>query len=145
MTAKELGDELGQPALAIGRIRKRLCGKSGGDIPDNEAEAIREYYDLLESSETKEELAEAIKPQFVFGVVTYAKESSRRVEVRIKPNLERAIALMPIGVKPDRILLKTIKLEVIEYEGQKHYRCASLAGRVWANGPEPTRKQSRSF
>lgn len=133
MTAKDLGLELKQTASMIGRTRKRLCGTSGGDISEEEVDILKEYFNTIESKETRKELEELVKPQFVFGIVTYVRDNHRRVEVRIKPNLERAVALMPIGIDLKKLILKTIKLEVIDYEGVRYYRSEFLSGRAWKN------------
>jgi hypothetical protein len=130
MKCKELGNKYDVSPTQVGKLRKRLFPDGGGDLTAEEVEVLSEYFENLESLEERKAMEAAIQPHFVDAIITYIREGQRRAEVRVQPDNDRAIALLSCKATK-RMLLKPIKLEEIEYEDEKFYRCAKLAGRAW--------------
>jgi hypothetical protein len=132
MKCKELADELELTAMQIGRTRRKLfpsCDKST-ELSDYEVDEIRLY---LGPQEIKEEETEPLGPQMLEGVVTYAMEGSRRIEVTIEEDGEfkRVPAFVPTQMNAKKLWLQRIPLECINYEGTNYYRHASLSDKTW--------------
>lgn len=138
MKCKDKAHEWKVTPMQIGRLRKQLFPKSeGGDLTDEEAAAIDAYFEELEELDTRKELEEAVKPQFVDAICSYAKEGRREVECKIRGEngrIETVYALIPTSSHPERLLGKPMKLEFIEYNDKKYYRHASLTNYAWPKG-----------
>ena len=118
--------------MHVGRIRKKLFPDSErGELTDEQVSAIREFIDETESQEARKEMEAAVEPVIRNAVVEIAKENNRRVQARLLPDMNRIMVLMPMGCDNRRFVRKPIKVEEVEYKDEKHYRHASLAGRVW--------------
>lgn len=131
MYCKDIAKKYDVTAMQVGRLRKKFFpDHDGGKLTNAEVEVLVDYFEGLDDLSERKKVEEAVKPKFVDGVITYIREGQRRAEVRTKPNLDRVIALLPSPARKD-MLLKPIKLEEVEYEDEKFYRCATLAGRAW--------------
>lgn len=132
MKCKDLAAEYEVSPMQVGRMRKKFFpDHKGGDLSDEEIDVLTEYYEELTSLETRNEIEESIKPVFVDGQISYVKEGYRRAEVFIPSQSRRVIAILPYKATK-QMERKFIKLEEIEYNGEKFYRDATLAGRAWA-------------
>lgn len=132
MKCKELGKKYDITAMQVGRTRKRFFPEhNGGELNDEEIDVLSEYFDGLTEIDERKAMEEAVKPKFVDATITYVKVGQRRVECHIRESKKRVIALMPSSGRKEMIL-RNIKLEEVEYEGDKFYRCATLAGRAWS-------------
>ena len=131
MKPKEIAQKYDVTPMQVGRLRKRFFPESkGGDLTEDEVAVVTEYYESLDDISEREAMEEAVKPTFVDGTITYVKEGQRRCEVHLRETKERVIVLMPYACNK-QMILKSIKVEEVEYNGQKYYRDASLAGRAW--------------
>jgi len=135
MKCKELAAEYGVTPMQVGRLRKQFAPDETGDIAAGTVELIRSYYDELEGVDTRKEMEEAVKPQFVDSICSYAQEGRNEVECRIMTDdgIEIIRALIPFTTNPLLLTFKPMKLEVIDYKGVEYYRHASLAGKAWSN------------
>lgn len=137
-TPKQLAEELGKHYLHIGKIRKYLF--PDGDpknITDDEAEVIREYVNGVEEKSFRQELEEAVKPQYVNAVVVYQKEGNRFCECALEETKERVVAWMPADYAEKNKILSRVKLETIEHNGKRYYRHSGFSAKAW----EPFYKQ----
>ena len=123
MKCKELAEELGVSAMEVGRVRAKL-NLPKGDIDEHGAEAIRGYYNPTEEEED-------FGPKFCWGVVTFAQEGSRQIEVTLADTFERVRAFVPLDFNAQNLWLQRIKLEYIDYENERHYRHAALTAKTW--------------
>lgn len=130
MKASELAQKYGVTAMQVGRRRKQFFPDGKGPLNDEEVEVLSSYYESLDDYAERKDMEEAVKPKFVDGMITFVKEGQRRCEVHLIDSRERVIALMPFAMKKEMVL-RPVKLEEIEYEEEKFYRDASLAGRAW--------------
>jgi len=131
MKCKDIAIKYEVTPMQVGRTRKRFFpDHKGGELSDEEVAVLTEYYEGMEELDERQAMEEAVKPQFVDAMITFVKEGQRRVEVHLRESKERAIALLPYPARKDMVL-KPIKLEQIEYNGDLYYRDAALAGRAW--------------
>ena len=131
MRCKNIAIKYEVTPMQVGRTRKRFFpDHNGGELSQEEVAVLTEYYEGMEELDERKAMEEAIKPQFVDAIITFVKEGKRQVEVHLRESKKRAIALLPYPARKDMVL-KPVKLEEIEYNGQRYYRDASLAGRAW--------------
>ena len=135
MKCKELAAEYGVTPMQVGRLRKRFAPEETGDVSIETAALIRSYYDDLEDIETRKEMEEAVKPQFIEAICSYAQAGRNEIECKIREgdDIFTVRALIPFSSDPLMLRGKIMKLEVIEYKDVKYYRHASLAGKAWSN------------
>ena len=131
MKCKELAEELELTAMQIGRTRRKLfpeCDKAT-ELTEVEVDAIKDY--LLPEPE---EDVEPIGPQLTEGVVTFAREGSRRIEVKVEENGSYKVvpAFVPTQMNAKKLWLKRIPLEYIDYDGNRYYRHAELSTKTWS-------------
>ena len=132
MKPSKLAKKLDITPMHVGRLRKQLFPNAPkGDLTDEQAQAIREFIDETESQESRKEMEEALQPVIKNAIVEIAKDNNRRVQAKLLPDMTKIMVLMPMGCDPRRFLRKPIKVEEVEYQDEKYYRHASLAGRVW--------------
>lgn len=133
MKCKELAAEYNVTPMQVGRLRKRLFHDcEGSEVTDEQALAIREYFD--ESIDERESMSELVKPRFVDAFCTYAQKGRQEVECEIRISegqVEKVRALIPFKADSMTLHFRPMRLEVIEYEGEKFYRHESLAGKAW--------------
>ena len=138
MRCKDIADEYAVTAMQVGRLRKRLFpDHKGGELSEDEINAITEYYESLEDIDTRKEMEKAVESRYVIGYVSYVQRGRREVECRIRGannSIETIYALIPTGVDPASILGTTIKLETIDHNDKQYYRHASLANVAWPTG-----------
>jgi hypothetical protein len=134
MKCKTLAEEYGVTAMSIGRLRKQFAPDESGDLSAESVEFIRSYFTELESDDTAKEMEEAIKPQFVDSVCSYTQEGRHEVECKIREinEIVTVRALIPFSKNVFSYQGRPMRLEVIEHEGVKYYRHASLAGMAWS-------------
>ena len=135
MKCKTLAKECNVTAMQIGRMRKQFAPNETGDLSEDSVEFIRSYFRELESDETAAEMQEAVKPQFVDSVCSYTQEGRHEVECKFMDGKEIRIvrALIPYASASSQLQGKPMRLEVIDHEGVKYYRHASLAGKAWSH------------
>ena len=135
MKCKTLAKECNVTAMQIGRMRKQFAPNEIGDLSEDSVEFIRSYFRELESDETAAEMQEALKPQFVDSVCSYTQEGRHEVECKFMDGKEIRIvrALIPYASASSQLQGKPMRLEVIDHEGVKYYRHASLAGKAWSH------------
>jgi hypothetical protein len=135
MKCKTLAKECNVTAMQIGRMRKQFAPNETGDLSEDSVEFIRSYFRELESDETAAEMQEALKPQFVDSVCSYTQEGRHEVECKFMDGKEIRIvrALIPYASASSQLQGKPMRLEVIDHEGVKYYRHASLAGKAWSH------------
>jgi len=124
MKPKELAEELGVTAMTIGKVRKKL-GLPKGDLSEAEADMIR--------SELGDDV-EDIGPKVIEATVTHCTEGDRRIGCGVIENGEKKFvsAFVPLNFDASKLWLRRIKLEYIDYEGQRYYRHIALADKTWA-------------
>ena len=134
MKCKTLAEEYGVTAMSIGRLRKQFAPDESGDLSAESVEFVRVYFAELQSDETTKEMEEAIKPQFVDSVCSYTQEGRHEVECKMREDGEiiTVRALIPFSKNVSMYQGKPMSLEVIDCEGIKYYRHASLAGMAWS-------------
>ena len=135
MKCRDIAAEYRVTPMQVGRLRKRFAPEETGDLTPETAAMIREYYDNLEDVETRKEIEEAVKPQFVDSICSYCQSGRNEVECKVKTETGILIvrALIPFLSDPMHLRGKPMKLEVIDYNGVEYYRHASLAGKAWSN------------
>ena len=135
MKCKELAAEYGVTPMQVGRLRKQFAPEETGDVTPETAEMIRNYFEEMEDIDTRKEMEEAVKPQFVDSICSYAQSGRNEVECKIREDdkIHTVRALIPFLSDPMQLRGKPMKLEVIEYKDVKYYRHASLAGKAWSN------------
>lgn len=135
MKCKTLAIEYKVLPMQIGRLRKKFAPNETGDISLESEALIREYFAELETTETRTEMEEAVKPQFVDSMCSYAQDGRNEVECKIQTEygIQTVRSLIPFASNPMLLRGKPMKLEVIEYKDVKYYRHASLAGKAWSN------------
>jgi len=135
MKCKTLAKECNVTAMQIGRMRKQFAPNEVGDLSGDSVEFIRSYFRELESDETAAEMREALKPQFVDSICSYTQEGRHEVECKFLVDKEIQIvrALIPHATASSQLQGKPMRLEVIDHEGVKYYRHASLAGKAWSH------------
>ena len=135
MKCKTLAKECNVTAMQIGRMRKQFAPNEIGDLSEDSVEFIRSYFRELESDETAAGMQEALKPQFVDSVCSYTQEGRHEVECKFMDGKEIRIvrALIPYASASSQLQGKPMRLEVIDHEGVKYYRHASLAGKAWSH------------
>lgn len=135
MKCKELAIQHRVTAMQIGKLRKQFAPDETGDVSPETASLIHSYFDELEDIDTRKEMEEAVKPQFVDSICSYAQEGRNEVECKLKINgkIHTVRSLIPFMDDPMQLRGKAMRLEVIEYKGVEYYRHASLAGKAWSN------------
>ena len=135
MKCKTLAKECNVTAMQIGRMRKQFAPNEVGDLSGDSVEFIRSYFRELESDETAAEMREALKSQFVDSICSYTQEGRHEVECKFLVDKEIQIvrALIPHATASSQLQGKPMRLEVIDHEGVKYYRHASLAGKAWSH------------
>lgn len=137
MKCKDIANKYGVTAMSVGRLRKKINpNNSGGDLTEEEIEKITNFYEELESLESRKELEKAVEPDVVDAVVSYVQKGAREVECKIRENgkIITVPALIPTSTDVTTILNKSIKLERIEKDEKKYYRHISLARVAWPKG-----------
>jgi hypothetical protein len=134
MKCKTLAEEYGVTAMSIGRLRKQFAPDESGDLSAESEEFIRAYFAELESDEVVKEIEEAVKPQFVDSICSYTQEGRHEVECKIRneDGIDTIRALIPFTKNVSTYQGQPMRLEVIEYDGVKYYRHASLSGMAWS-------------
>lgn len=134
MKCKKLAEEYGVTAMQVGRLRKQFAPDESGDLSAGSEEFIRAYFAELESDETTKEIEEAIKPQFIDSVCSYTQEGRHEVECKLREDggIITVRALIPFSKDVSMYQGRPMRLEVIDCEGVKYYRHASLAGMAWS-------------
>ena len=134
MKCKTLAQEYSVTAMSIGRLRKQFAPDESGDLSAESVEFIRSYFTEVEGDEAKVEMEEAVKPQFVDSVCSYTQEGRHEVECKMKEDGEiiTVRALIPFSSNVAAFQGRPMRLEVIDCEGVKYYRHASLAGMAWS-------------
>ncbi|RLC69133.1 MAG: hypothetical protein DRH97_00850 [Chloroflexi bacterium] len=134
MKCKTLAEEYGVTAMSIGRLRKQFAPDESGDLSAESVEFIRSYFAELQSDEVTKEMEEAVKPQFVDSVCSYTQEGRHEVECKLREDgdIITVRALIPFSSNVAGYQGRPMRLEVIDYEGVKYYRHASLAGMAWS-------------
>jgi len=134
MKCKTLAQEYSVTAMSIGRLRKQFAPDESGDLSAESVEFIRSYFTEIESDEARSDIEEAVKPQFVDSICSYTQEGRHEVECKFlgENGVETVRALIPYTTTSSQLRGKPMKLEVIECEGVKYYRHASLAGMAWS-------------
>ena len=137
MKCKDIAHKYHVTPMQVGRLRKKLNpDNKGGELSEEEVEALSYYYDELESLPEREELEKSVESETVDGYCTYVQAGRREVECKIRSGgeIESVVALIPSSVSPEWCLNKPMKLEVIEYRGKKFYRHVALANHAWPKG-----------
>ena len=131
MKCKELAEEYSVTAMQIGRLRKQFAPDESGDLSAGSEEFIRAYFAEMESDEGMEE---AIKPQFIDSICSYTQEGRHEVECKLREDgkIVTIRALIPFSKDVFAYQGRPMRLEVIDCEGVKYYRHASLAGMAWS-------------
>ena len=134
MQCKELASEYNVTPMQVGRLRKKACPDEEGDLSPESVAFIRAYFDEIEEVDTRHELEELVKPQFIDSMCSYAQEGRQEVECKIngENGIETIRALIPFHGSPMHAVGRPMRLEVIEYKDVKYYRHASLAGKAWS-------------
>lgn len=134
MKCKTLAEEYGVTAMSIGRLRKQFAPDESGDLSAESEEFIRAYFDEQQSDEVIREIEEAVKPKFIDSVCSYTQEGRHEVEckIRTEDGIETVRALIPFTSEVKMYQGRPMSLEVIEHNGVKYYRHASLAGMAWS-------------
>lgn len=134
MRCKDIADKYGVTAMQVGRLRAKQFPDEKGDLTEDSAAWLTAYLEEMEDYEGRKETEEAVKPQFVDAFCTYVQRGRYEVECKIRledGGVGTVRALIPHKVDPIQLHFKPMRLEVIEYEGEKFYRHASLAGKAW--------------
>ncbi len=134
MKCKTLAEEYGVTAMQIGRRRKQFAPDESGDLSAESVEFIRAYFTELQSDETAKDIEEAIKPQFVDSVCSYTQEGRHEAECKLREGgkIVTVRVLIPFSKDVSIYQGRPMRLEVIDCEGVKYYRHASLAGMAWS-------------
>ena len=134
MKCKTLAEEYGVTAMSIGRLRKQFAPDESGDLSAESVEFIRSYFNELQSDEATKEMEEAVKPKFVDSICSYTQEGRHEEECKLKEDGEiiTVRALIPFSSNVAGYRGRPMRLEVIDCEGVKYYRHASLAGKAWS-------------
>jgi hypothetical protein len=134
MKCKTLAEEYGVTAMSIGRLRKQFAPDESGDLSAESVEFIRAYFTELQTDDTAKEMEEAVKPQFIDSVCSYTQEGRHEVECKLRDGGEIITirALIPFSKNVFSYQGRPMRLEVIDCEGVKYYRHASLAGMAWS-------------
>jgi len=123
--------------MSIGRLRKQFAPDESGDLSAESVEFIRSYFTELQADDTAkemEEAEEAVKPKFIDSVCSYTQEGRHEVECKLREDgdIITVRALIPFSSNVEGYQGRPMRLEVIDYDGVKYYRHASLAGMAWS-------------